>query len=179
MQLSTVKISNLLSFPFVENLTEMEGVKFHNDEKWVINIIIGPNGSGKSNLLDIIHALWKYGITINYEITPYPPVQEGKPTIQENNTTEHNLTKHRATPNQPSHIYLSLLLSQHDTDNLCFVNKYTDILNNIIEKYSHLTFRFKKIDSQLLIDQKKFLSTLLSIPITMKSSFVDTTLVLS
>lgn len=120
--------------------------------------MIWPNGSGKSNLLDIIHVLWKYGITINYEINGWDPstaVGMTQLSITENNNTEHNLSKHRASPNQPSHIYLSLLLSQHDTDNLCFVNKYSHILNNIIENYSDLSFRFKTINEQLLIDQKK------------------------
>lgn len=32
----------------------------------MVNIIIGPNGSGKSNLLDIVHTMRKFGITVNY-----------------------------------------------------------------------------------------------------------------
>ena len=40
MQLATVKISNLLSFPYVENLTAIDAVKFHNIESGVINILI-------------------------------------------------------------------------------------------------------------------------------------------
>ena len=151
MQLSTVKISNLLSFPYIENLTNTEGVKFHNSEKGIINIMIWPNWSGKSNLLDIIHSLWKYGITTNYEITQ----QQGKPMIVEHNTTQHTLTKHRWTEDKHAHIYISLLLNQHDIDNLGFVNKYSTTLNTILEQYSDISFRFKTIDSSHLAEQHK------------------------
>jgi predicted ATP-binding protein involved in virulence len=52
--------------------------------------MIGPNGSGKSNLLDIINAVRKYGITINYKLTN----KNNKPFIVMANKTSHSLKKH-------------------------------------------------------------------------------------
>lgn len=160
MQLSTLKISNLLSFPYVENLTEMEGVKFHNSEEGVINIIIWPNGSGKSNLLDIVHAMWKYGITINYEL-----ITSRMWSQDENTTTPFTielchtntaplwwfLSKHRGSEHLPAHVYFSLLMTQHDMDNLCFVNKYAETINTIIKKHSSLDIQFHTVDKTQLV----------------------------
>jgi Fe-S cluster assembly ATPase SufC len=53
--------------------------------------MIGPNGSGKSNLLDIIHAVRKYGITNNYELIN----KDNIPRIILANKTSHSLKKHR------------------------------------------------------------------------------------
>jgi ABC-type multidrug transport system ATPase subunit len=47
MQLTNVKISNLLSFPYQPDITLIEGVKFYNKDNNV-NVLIGPNGAGKS-----------------------------------------------------------------------------------------------------------------------------------
>ncbi len=151
MQLSTIKVSNILSFPFVENLTTIEWVKFHNQENWVINILIWPNGSGKSNLLDIINAVWKYGITINYKLEQ----KENNLYIKNCNRTEHNLTKHRGQENKKSHIYLSILLSQDDYNNLFFVIKNREIINNIIRKYSDNIMQFSSITKEEILTQQK------------------------
>ena len=151
MQLSTIKISNILSFPYVENLTTIEWVKFHNQENGVINIMIWPNGSGKSNLLDIINAVWKYGITINYELEQ----KENKPYIRNCNRTEHNLTKHRGQENLKSHIYLSLLLSQDDYNNLFFVIKNREMINKIILQHSENTIQFSSITKEEVLTQQK------------------------
>lgn len=151
MQLSTIKISNILSFPYVENLTTIEGVKFHNEENWVINIIIWPNGSGKSNLLDIVHAVWKYGITINYGLKE----NNNNFTIINTNKTNHSLNKHRGQENQKSHIYISILLNQEDHNNLFFLVKNREIINNIIAKHSTLDIRFAEIQKEDILQYPK------------------------
>lgn len=48
MQLATIKISNLLSFPFEPDLSKIEGIKFYHKEQKDVNVLIGPNGAGKS-----------------------------------------------------------------------------------------------------------------------------------
>jgi hypothetical protein len=45
MQLSCVKISNILSFPYVSDLANFQGVCFDPDKDHDINVFIGPNGS--------------------------------------------------------------------------------------------------------------------------------------
>lgn len=147
MQLSTIKISNLLSFPYVENLTSIEGVKFHNSESGVINIIIGPNGSGKSNLLDIINAVWKYGISSNYAITS----NEWGDRIVIKQNPPHYLHKHRLTPHEHAHVYMSVLLHQYDFDNLTFVSQHSEEINALIEHYSDSPVRFSPVDMHSLI----------------------------
>lgn len=151
MQLSTIKVSNILSFPFVENLTSIEWVKFHNHETGVINIMIGPNGSGKSNLLDIIHAVRKYGITINYELTN----KDKKPFIIIANKTSHSLKKHRWQEEKKSHIYMSLLLSQDDYNNLFFLLKNREIINTLILEYSQEILQFWTTTKEELLAYSK------------------------
>lgn len=150
MQLSTIKISNILSFPFVENLTTIEWVKFHNEDFWVTNIIIWPNGSWKSNLLDIIHAVWKYGITTNYSI-----IEDNNLTIMNTNNTKHSLKKHRWQESQKSHIYLSILLNQEDYNNLFFLLKNRETINTIIHEHSTLKIAFSEISKEELLQKQK------------------------
>ena len=150
MQLSTIKISNVLSFPFVENLTTIEWIKFHNEEKWVMNILIGPNGSWKSNLLDIIHAVWKYWITINYTLTENETLW-----ITNTNKTNHTLTKNRWQEEKKSHIYLSIILNQEDYNNIFFLLKNREIINTIISKHSEIKINFPEITKESLIQHSK------------------------
>lgn len=151
MQLSTIKISNLLSFPYVENLTAIEGVKFHNSESGVINIIIWPNGSGKSNLLDIINAVRKYSISTNYAIVS----DETGDRIVIKKNPPHHLHKHRLTPQETSHVYMSILLHQYDFDNLTFVSQHSEEINTLIEKYSDSPVRFWSVDMRSLLFYNK------------------------
>lgn len=151
MQLSTIKISNLLSFPYVKNLTEIEWVKFHNSEEWVVNIIIGPNGSGKSNLLDIVHTMRKCGITINYN---YDESTTNAITLAEQQQSN-ILTKYRWSEDLPAHVYFSLLLTQHDIDNLLFLNKNSEAINTIIKNYSNFPVSFHSVPKENLILHKK------------------------
>ena len=150
MQLSTIKISNILSFPYVENLTSIEWVKFHNEENWVANIIIWPNGSGKSNLLDIVHAVRKYGITTNYSL-----IENNNLMIVNTNNTNHPLSKHRGQENQKSHIYISILLNQEDYNNLFFLLKNRETINTIIAEYSTIDIRFSEIQKEELLQHSK------------------------
>jgi DNA repair exonuclease SbcCD ATPase subunit len=48
MQLTNVKISNLLSYPYQSDLSKVEGMKFYNRQDNNVNVFIGPNGAGKS-----------------------------------------------------------------------------------------------------------------------------------
>lgn len=143
MQLSTVKISNVLSFPYVENLTSVEGIKFHNHENGITNILIGPNGSGKSNLLDIISSVWKYGITIDYEFDKH------NQTITKLPSPSHHLKQFRGQENLSSHIYISIYLNTDDISNLLFVAHNSKEINTIIHEHKLDTI-FPQIDSELI-----------------------------
>jgi predicted ATP-dependent endonuclease of OLD family len=113
--------------------------------------MIWPNGSGKSNLLDIIHAVRKYGITINYELTNENNISR---IILANNTS-HSLKKHRWQEEKKSHIYMSLLLSQDDYNNLFFLFKNREIINTLILEYSQEFLQFWTITKEELLEYSK------------------------
>lgn len=48
MQLTNIKISNLLSYPYLPDFSKVEGTLFYNRENNNVNVLIGPNGAGKS-----------------------------------------------------------------------------------------------------------------------------------
>jgi predicted ATPase len=54
MKIRQIKISNIMSFPYVADLPNMEGIRFDEKEGPDMNILIGANGSGKSNFIEII-----------------------------------------------------------------------------------------------------------------------------
>lgn len=66
MQLRTLKISNIGSFPFVSDIHSVSGIQFHTSETGVTNILIGPNGTGKSTILEVINQVFKAGLIRDY-----------------------------------------------------------------------------------------------------------------
>ena len=56
MKIREVKISNILSFPYANNLNDIDGINFEKQiENLDMNIFIWANGSGKSNFIEIIN----------------------------------------------------------------------------------------------------------------------------
>jgi len=53
MKINSIKISNIYSFGFLEDINSSEGVSFEGN----LNILIGPNGAGKSTLFRLISGL--------------------------------------------------------------------------------------------------------------------------
>lgn len=110
-----------------------------------MNILIGPNGSGKSNFLEIINQVFKVGLIRDYV---YHREFIQNKDIPDNTTISHqpvlleSLTPHMSTPDKPSHAQITLILNQNDVDNLLFVIKYRDILQDIIRTYSSLDVSF-------------------------------------
>jgi len=57
MRIKSLKISNILSFPYLEDFENSpETIIFKDD----LNILIGANGAGKSNLIEIIYKILQY-----------------------------------------------------------------------------------------------------------------------
>ncbi len=144
MQLSTIKVSNILSFPYVENLTNVEGVRFHNDENGISNILIGPNGSGKSNLLDIVASVWKYAITKDFEFH-----EDGTIHLHSNNNN-HQLKKFHGLEEFSAHVYLSIFLNSDDINNILFLINHREEINTIIQQKSSLNIQFPLIEIELI-----------------------------
>ena len=159
MQLSTLKISNLLTFPYMENLTQTKWIKFHNSEEGTINILIWPNGCGKSNLLKIVYIIWKYGIIKEYSSSESSNGEKIKfsweKKTNKNEESINILSKHYWSEWLPAHVYMSLLMSKHDLNNLCFLNKYSKIINHIISTYTNRDIQFYPVKKEILITHRK------------------------
>ena len=56
MKIRELKISNLMSFPYVNDLDDFWWMNFEkSDDNSDMNILIGANGSWKSNFIEIIN----------------------------------------------------------------------------------------------------------------------------
>ncbi len=64
MKIEYLQISNVLSFPYCEDVSHAEKITFDNG----LNIIIGENGSGKSTALEVINFLFKRVIYRQYNV---------------------------------------------------------------------------------------------------------------
>jgi len=158
MQLKYIKISNLISFPWVEDLGKEKWVSFsHGKNSWV-NILIGPNGSGKSSFLEIINQVFKVWLLkdfIYHKSLLVDWVENQNWIITENIMYSHNLVANFDTPDKPSQVRLKLSLQENDFDNLSFICKFSEELNNIISKYSSLNVVFTPMQIESLLNIKE------------------------
>ena len=70
MQIKKVKISNILSFPYLNNFDEDPGISFDTESNWNVNILIWPNWAWKSNFLLIINEIFKAWLMKDYVYKP-------------------------------------------------------------------------------------------------------------
>lgn len=145
MKLRQIKISNILSFPYVENLSALEGILFDDKVNSNMHILIGANGSGKSNFIEIINQFARNLIldyTFDKSILQEKKKAEYQNAIQLLPKKTSRLTKHSKSQDKPAGIEITLELFENDFENIGFVCKYTDAINHIIGKYSKLKYRF-------------------------------------
>ena len=147
MKIREVKISNLMSFPYIENMDEFEWMNFEKAEKWWLdmNILIGANGSWKSNFIEIINQFYRnlvFDYTFDISIIKEKKESEYKNAIKYEPKSAYKLSKHTKFQDKPSKVEVVVELFDSDYDNIGFVCKNTKKINYIIEKYSQLTYRF-------------------------------------
>ena len=142
MQLSTIKISNLLSYPYQPDLSKIEGVKFHNRQNNNVNVMIWPNGAGKSWFLHIIDQILKVGVLNDYIYNKQLISTDKKNVITFNDQYTKWIHTHFTTPDKPSQVIVTFTLTQHDYDNMQYIVKHTEILNALIKKYSSLNLQY-------------------------------------
>lgn len=155
MQLATIKISNLLSFPFEPDLSKIEGIKFFAQEQKDVNILIGPNGAGKSWFLHIISQFFRTGLMNDYIYTKQY-IDEKSPLLK-NSITLHQqaiqgIRPHFASGDKPSQLSLQLILTEHDYDNLQYISKHRDIFTLLIQKYSSLSIQYPAFSHEQIHD---------------------------
>ena len=108
MKVREVKISNLLSFPYVENLDNIDWIVFQKQEHSLdMNILIWANWSGKSNYIEIINQFCR-NLIFDYIFDPLiikeKRESEYKKAIQLIPKTAYKLSKHTKYQNKPSKI---------------------------------------------------------------------------
>lgn len=144
MKIKSITISNILSFPYLENINSaLPTIEF----KEGINILIGPNGSGKSNLIEILHKLLQTHFlkiySINESVLNNPTETHAITAITPPNNPSAHLTpsinalaKHIAFLNKDSHLVVEFLFDENDKDNLRFIIQNFDELRRLASKYS-------------------------------------------
>jgi len=150
MKLRKIKISNILSFPYQEDMSNMNGINFEDKEDTLsMNILIWANGSGKSNFIEVINQFTRNLIldyTFNKDILENQKKSEFKQAISCIPKKTSRLSKNSKTQDLPAHIEATIELFDHDYENIGFVCKYTDTINAIIKKYSTLKYKFPNFD---------------------------------
>ena len=146
MKIRELKISNLMSFPYVENLDDFDWMDFEKlDNSSDMNILIGANGSWKSNFIEIINQFCRnliFDYTFDPSIIKEQRKAEYKKAIQLVSKTAYKLSKHNRSQDKPSKIEVIIELFDSDFDNIGFVCKNAKKINDIMEKYSELKYRF-------------------------------------
>lgn len=147
MKLRQVKISNLMSFPYIQNLENFSGIIFPTRAKEAndVNILIGANGSGKSNFIEILKQfvqvlIWDY--TFDPSFLKEKNSENYKEAIKWIPKKVSKLSKYASTANLPASIEITLELFDSDFETLTFVCTHAKRINKMIEKYSTLSYRF-------------------------------------
>jgi AAA15 family ATPase/GTPase len=132
MQIKSVFISNMMSFPYTEDRSK--ATRFRIEDNDAINVFIGPNGSGKTNFLKIIRQMLTAGIIEDMVYVDNP--EEKSKTIWRNQNTNINIKPHFLSPEKPSFARIEISITPNDKENLQFLQRQRVIINNIIQTYS-------------------------------------------
>lgn len=125
MKLKSVKISNVLSFPFIQNFQEEKPTIVFYD---AMNIFIGPNGSGKSNLIEVLSKLFQAHFFVSFEMNDnligFSETPNNEKPIRWNNNNQNalnTLVKHRNFKDKPSRVSIDIEFDEGDFNNLKFI----------------------------------------------------------
>lgn len=142
MHIKEVKISNLLSFPYLKNFEEAEKVSFFSEQKYDgMRILIWNNASGKSNFTQIIEEFFST-LVKDYSFNDNAEGNKQRKTITARENKTKNLHTHYQFPDKKSEIEIMIELGEHDYENIGFVCKYWAKINEMLDKYSKLNINF-------------------------------------
>lgn len=146
MKITQIAISNILSFQHKENFAEEDKISFHDN----LNILIGPNGAGKSNFLEIINRALQFGLfkrceynenaLFDYERRQEPKIL--KNTLSFSGNQNHQLIKNRQSSDNSIIIELKIKLNNLDKQNIFFLRKNAEKINEYFLKYSNTAVSF-------------------------------------
>lgn len=146
MQIISVNISNLLSFPYQETLDPSKGTRFDIHQDGGVNVLIGPNGAGKTNFLRIITQVLKSGLMQDFIYIP--TATDPKQIITLNPVFLHEMRSHIAHPEKPSLVDMQLHITPNDKDNMLFLQKQRNLFNTIIQTNTTLAYTIPEITTQ-------------------------------
>jgi len=159
VKIKSLKISNALSFEHDDDIENCDEISFDNN----LSILIGPNGSGKSNFLEIISEIFKKAIfrycpfTID-EIIRYKnnPSKEHDRTITDYvKPEEHSLSKNINFPEKPLAIKFEIELTDNDIENLIFIQRNADKIQELLHDYYHISIKFEGLTENEIQNMEK------------------------
>lgn len=144
MKIRYLQISNILSFPHVENIEDAMQIVF--DEG--VNIVIGQNGAGKSTVLEVINFIFKKvalsQYTFNQDVysrrTAVAPHEIKNIVIKHNDQSSFvgfRLDPNWNTLNEDSKTRVCLALDSIDAQNIQTLATHFEQLRKVAEKYSN------------------------------------------
>lgn len=146
MQIISINISNILSFPYQKQFSEEKKIHFDVNKKWGLNILIWPNWSGKTNFLEIITQLIKVGLIKDFVYTENQKSTENN--IIENQWPLENMFPHFSYPDKPSTVDIEFHISTNDKENMLFLQKEREKISDIIATYSTTKYQIPQCDTE-------------------------------
>lgn len=148
MRIKNAKISNILNFPYAENIDSAFGINFNCSRVGVsLHILIGPNGSGKSNFIEVLNQIIKRTLfrpfTLDENILLANERNPGTVNLQTAVTPMQGenfdaailpINQNSSTDEQKALITLSL--NENDFKNLELLNSNASTLDELRMKYS-------------------------------------------
>jgi len=142
MKIDYLQISNILSFPYAEDIASAPKISFDDG----LNIIIGENGSGKSTALEIINFLFKRVIYRQYNVNQDLFSRRSSITADERRqilqpANQQTFSGFRLEPNwdtesSEQRIRLAIVLDEIDKQNIQNLRLHFTLLQNAIGSYS-------------------------------------------
>lgn len=142
MKIEYLQISNILSFPHVEDISAAQQIIFDDG----LNIIIGENGAGKSTALEVLNFLFKRVLYKQYSVNQdlfarrtMLTVNDRKQILQPTNQQDFlsfRLDPNWDTENQPQRIRLAIKLDEIDEQNIANLRSHFSNIQNAITMYS-------------------------------------------
>lgn len=156
MHLKEIKISNILSFPYLANFEESEAISFFNNWGYEgLRILIWNNASGKSNFVSIIEEffstlIFDYSYSKEYIINNNISSRKAISALK---TQTKNIHNNYTSSDLPAQIEILIELGGNDYENIGFVCKFHAKINEILNKYSKLDIRFPEYKLSTLMEQ--------------------------